>query len=96
MKNKTSYRNFAIFVKLFILPIIILAGFFVVQSNAIAAELIEPADFAILHFNENTGRIAHDSTDNHNNFNWNHNFWANGSYFPKRIDGKWDMGIYFN
>ncbi|MBU4375592.1 hypothetical protein KKH38_03765 [Patescibacteria group bacterium] len=79
-----------------ILPIIILAGIFVAAGNAIAAEPIEPADFFILHFDENIGGTAYDSTDNHNDFSWLHNVWGNGRYFPERVEGKWDLGIYFN
>ncbi len=96
MKDKILSKNLLLFFKLFILPIMILAGFFIIQGNAMAAEPVEPTDFAILHFDENTGRTAYDSTDNHNDFSWGHNFWAGGRYFPERVEGRWDVGIYFN
>ncbi|MCK4553883.1 LamG domain-containing protein [Candidatus Parcubacteria bacterium] len=108
MKDKILSKNINIFCKLFILPIMILAGFFIVHSNAQAAEPVnstdlaiwhaEPVnstDLAIWHFDENTGSIAYDATDNHNDLTWKHNPWGGGRTTPDKAEGKWDIGIAF-
>ena len=59
-------------------PVLCIGDFLFFAANAIATEPIELTDSAILHFNENTGRVAYYSTDNHNDFSWGYNFWAGG------------------
>jgi len=83
------------FIKFLVLPILLMAGFFVFGQSAQAAQPIDATDLGIWHFNENSGVTIYDATSNHNDLRWYYNLYAGGQKMPDRVIGKWDLAVNF-